>query len=820
MLTHMRSLISNLRRILRLFVKSPGFTITAILILGIGIGANTAMFSLIEAVLLKPLPYPNPDQLVLIFQPFRNLDQVPLDYPDYLDFRKSQHSFQELAVCTNDDFNLAGQGNPERISGMYVSATFFQLLGRPFLMGRAVGEADRSDAPGVAVISEHFWRTHFHGDPSVIGKNLTIDGRSLQVIGVTPPQANELATVDLYVPLDQSRYFGTIAMTQRLMHEYFCFGRLKPGTTLEAAKADCEVIQNNLVTLYPVTNKGFGVRVVPYVDLVIGSFSGMLWVVEVAVACLLLITCANVANLLLTRSQKRLKEISIRAAVGANRRQLIVQLLLEDLALAVAGGAIGLLLSAWALHAIKNMAPPEMARFQDVKIDIGAVIFVLTVTLVTAVLSGLFPALVNSKINLASTLKQEGGRAGTAGRERRRGQSILVIGQVALTSILLIGAGLLARSFQALQNVPLGFQTDHILTADLYLVDSKYASQPACQALFDPLLERVRHLPGVTMAALNSALPFLPSAPTGDTDGFWVAGLPQPDQSQLPAWQVQFISPDYFRTVGIPLLRGRAFTNQDGTGTEKVVIISKSVADRFFPAQDPIGGRIYDFHDRVGLKQNFYTVIGVVGTVQYDNPETQVTSFQCYYPYSQNTEPMPINFGTLVIHAEGDPRSLIAPLHKLVADLDPNLPMSNAGLFSDLVAKSFSIRRLATVTMSFFSGTALLLAAVGLYAVLSYSVSQKTREIGVRIALGAQSRTILRLVIQRGLGIVGIGLLIGLASALALSGVIAGILYGVSAIDPISIGLSVIALVLTAFLACFLPAFRASRINPITALRE
>jgi putative ABC transport system permease protein len=816
----MRSLISNFRRILRLFVKSPGFTITAILILGIGIGANTAMFSLIEAVLLKPLPYPNPDQLVLIFQPFRNFDQIPLDYPDYLDFRKGQHSFQDLAVGTNDDFNLAGRATPERISGMYVSATFFQLLGRPFRLGRPIGDADRSDTSPVVVLSEHFWKTHFHADPSVIGAYLTIDGRSLQVIGVTPPQANELTAVDLYVPLDQSRYFGTLAMTQRLMHNYFCFGRLKPGVTLEAARADCEVIQHNLVTLYPVTDQGFGVRVVPYVDLVIGSFSGMLWVVEVAVACLLLITCANVANLLLARSQERRKEISIRAALGANRRQLIVQLLLENLVLAVAGGAIGLFLSAWALDAIKNMAPAEMARFQDVKVDTVALLFVLMVTLVTAVLSGLFPALVNSKTNLASTLKQEAGRSGTAGRERRRGQSLLVTGQVALTSILLIGASLLARSFQAVQNVPLGFQTDHILTAELYLVDSKYSTQQACQAFFDPLLERVRHIPGVTMAALNSALPFLPSAPTNSIDGFWVTGLPQPEQSQLPAWQVQFISPDYFRTLGIPVLQGRAFTGQDGTGAEKVVIISKSVADRFFPDQDPIGKQIYDFHDRIGLKQNFYTVVGVAGTVQYDNPETQVTSFQCYYPYAQNIEPMPINFGSLVIHTQGDPRSLIALLQKVVADLDPNLPMSNAGLFSDLVAKSFSIRRLATVTMSFFSGTALLLAAVGLYGVLSYLVSQKKREIGVRIALGAQSTTILRLIIQQGLGIVGIGLSIGLACALALSGVIAGILYGISAIDPISIGLSVIALGLTGFLACFLPAFRASRIDPITALRE
>jgi putative ABC transport system permease protein len=816
----MRGLISYLRRALRTFVKAPGFAITAVVILGLGIGANAAIFSLIEAVLLKPLPYPDPEQLVVIFQPFRNFDQVPLDYPDYLDFRAGQHSFQELAVCMPDDVILTGLGEPERISGLCVSSTFFRLLGRPFLMGRPIGEGDRPGTPDVAVLSEHFWRTRFHGDPNIVGTNLSLNGKNFQVIGVTPPQANELTRVDLYLPLNQSHYFGTAAMAQRLMHGFFCFARLKSGTTLQAARADCGVIQHNLVTLHPDTNDGFGVRLVPYIDLVIGTFSGMLWVVEGAVACLLLITCANVANLLLVRAQERRKEITVRAALGASRCRLITHFLLENSALALLGGGVGLLASGWALDLLKTMAPPDMARFQEVHLDSGALAFVLVITVLTAILSGLFPALVNSKVNLASGLKQEGDRGGTPGRERHRGQRILVIGQVALTSVLLIMAGLLARSFQALQKVHLGFETDHISIADLYLTSTKYATQADCQALFDPLLDRIKHWPGVISVALNSALPFLPSSPANNLDGFWIAGQPQPDQSQLPVWQVQFVSPDYFRTMRIPVLAGRTFTDQDAADKGKVVVISKSVADRFFAGQNPIGKQIYDFHDRIGLKRNFYTIVGVVGTVQYDNPETQVTSFQCYYPYPQNTEPIPINFGTLVIHTEGDPRSLGASLQRLVAELDPSLPASNIGLLDDLVAKSFAIRRLAAVVMSFFSGTALLLAAVGLYGVLSYSVSQKKREIGVRIALGARAASILRLIIRQGLTMLGIGVAIGLAAALALSQLIASILFNTSATDFVSIGASILVLCITACIACLLPALRATRVNPITALRE
>jgi putative ABC transport system permease protein len=816
----MQSLISNLRRTLRLFVKSPGFTITAVLVLGLGIGGNTTIYSVIEAVLLKPLPYPHPEQILEVYQSFQSFDRSPLDYPDYVDLKAGQHSFQEMALSLNDDFTLTGHGNPQLVSGTYVSGTFFQLFGRPMLLGRPMEETDdRPDAPGVVVVNEHFWRTVLHGDPNVIGTSLSLDGRGFQVIGVTPAVVSESAKVEVYVPLNQSRYYGTVEMTQRLNHNYACFGRLKAGATLETAKADLEVLQQNLVRRYS-EDFGFGIRAVSYLDTVIGSYSGSLWLVEAAVACLLLISCGNVATLLLVRAQERAREMSVRAALGANRGRLVTQLLIENSVLALAGATIGLAGAAWSLAAIRALAPDGFARFQEVRLDTGALIFVVVITFLTAALSGLLPALVNSKTNLGSALKQGGERGGTAGRSRNLGQAILVAGQVALTVILLIGASLMARSFQALQRTPLGFDAANRLTADLYLTKANYSNEAEYRSFFDHLLQRLKTLPGVSSVGINSALPFMPSSPAFNLDGFCIAGRPEPPLNQLPVWQVQFISPNYFRTMSIPLISGRTFNEQDNPNTQRVVIISQSVAQSLFPGQDPIGKQIYDLHDREGLKRNFYTIVGVVGNVQYDNPESQPTAFQCYYPYTQNTEPNRINFATLVIHTENNPTLMIEPLWKVVAELDPNLAVSNVGRLEDLVAKSFAIRQLASVVVSAFSAVALLLAAIGLYGVLSYSVSQKRRELGVRIALGAQSTFILALVVNQGLRIVGIGLVIGLAAGITLSGLVAGILYSVSATDPMAIGSSILDLGLTALVACLLPAVRASRIDPIAALME
>ena len=815
----MRSLISRLPRILRPLIKSPGFTITAILILGLGIGANTAIFSLINGALLKPLPYPHPERLVQLFQPFRNFDRFSFDYPDYLDYRAGQHTFAGLTALINDDFNLAGRGDPRRISGLYVTGDFFRLLGRPFIIGRPFGQAeDEPEARPVVVVSEHLWRTQFQADPKLIGSSITLNGRSFQVIGVTPAQANESAKVDAYVPLSHSVYFGTWLTIQRGSHNFSCIGRLKEGVTLQQAQADLEVIRQNLAGRYPETDKAFGIRAVPYLDSVMTDYTATLWLMEAAVACLLLITCANVANLLLARAQERRREVNIRAALGASRLRLVIELLRESSLLATCGAVIGLLLAAWALDAIRTFAPPDVARFQEVQLDGGVLVFVLIVTGLTALLSGLFPALINSHANLSSALKQEGDRGGTGGRERHRGQAVLVAGQVALTAVLLIGAGLLTRSFQALQSTPLGFNPDHVLTADVYLADSKYSTSAACQAFFDALLASVKRQPGVTAVGLNSNPPFLSTT----ANGFGVAGQPDPELSQIPVAEAQWVTPDYFKTVAVKLLHGRLFSDQDDQDEEKVVIINESLAQRYFPGQDPLGKQLHDLNDigGSGLKRNFFTIVGVAGDLQHNNPESQQTPFQIYYPYSQSLLPTPLNFGSLAIRTENDPRALIPALGKLITALDANLPIANVSLFDDVVARSFATKRMATVVVSLFSGTALLLAAVGLYGILSYSVAQRKREIGVRLALGAQSTSILQLVVERGLRVVGIGLLIGIVAALALSQLISSILYKVSATDPLSIITGVLVLALVALIACVLPALRATRIDPITALRD
>jgi putative ABC transport system permease protein len=815
----MRSLTSYLGHTIRRLAKSPGFTVTAVLILGLGIGANTAIFSLISGVLLKPLPYPHPERLVNVFETFANLDRANINYRDYLDYSANQHSFDALTIFREEDFNLSGRGEPVRISGLYVSGSFFHVLGRPFLIGHPFGEADdKPDAPGVVVLSEHLWRTQFRSDANLLGGDLLLNGRRFQVIGITPAQGNEGRPVDLYVPVSQAPFFGTTLTTTRGGHSFSSIGRLKPDTSIQQALADLQVTRQNLADSYPQTNKAFGIRLFPYLDSVMTDYSTTLWLLEAAVACLLLITCANVGNLLLARTRERRKEITIRAALGAGRFRLAIELLLESLVLAVAGGCIGLLLSYWAVDAIRGLAPRDISRFQDITVDAGALIFVLAVTFFAALFSGLAPALMNSRISLGSALKREGDRGDTSGRERNRTQSFLVTGQIALTSILLIGAGLMARSFQALQSAPLGFKPDHVLTANFYLADTKYKTQADCDVFFDAILSKVSRLPGVTSASLNSNLPF---AGNHNINGFGIAGQPDPDLSQVPLLEAEYVSNDYFSTVGVPLIKGRFFRAQDNAENQKGVIVSEGLARRYFPNQDPVGKQITDLRDLVGLKRNIYTIIGVVGDVLPENPEFQVTPFQAYYTPAQNPSPTdPVNGGTLIIRTERDPESLVAPLKKIVAELDPNLPLYKIDLFDDLVARAFATKRLATTVVSLFSGTALLLAGVGLYGVLSYAVARRKREIGVRMALGAESIRILHLVFKQGLILVAVGLLIGLSAALTLSRLITSILYGVSATDLVSIVLSALILGLVAVIACLLPAFRATRIDPITALRE
>jgi putative ABC transport system permease protein len=810
----MRGLISHLHYTVRLLLKSPGFTVPAVLVLALGIGANTAIFSLVNGVLLKPLPYPKADRLMSIRQSVPGFDRFPVDYPDYLDFRRQQRSFEDLAAYYGDRFTISGRGEAEIISGMYATGSLFKILGRPFLLGEPFGETEgRSETQAVAVISERLWKTKFQQDLKVIGTTLSLDGRPFQIVGVTPPQANEGGDADVYLPLTQFPYLHDLE-TNRSGHVLGVIGRLKDTVTLLQARADLEAVSKRLSSDYPSTNTKVGVGLIPYLDWVVGDYSASLWLLEASVACLLLITCANVANLLIARAQERRREVTIRAALGASRKRLFVQLMLETLVLVLVGGILGLVVGFWGVHLIKLACPENISRFQDIAIDGASLIFVLSVTVGTALLAGVLPALAASSADLTPALGAGGERSGAGSRISHKKQSFLVAGQVALTFALLTAAGLLTRSYQALHDTPLGFNPKHVVIGDIYLRGSKYSDTAKCRVTWDAILDKFANLPGVRGAAVNTDLPFK----SGGATLFGVEGRPDPEPGKEPAAEPQVVSTNYFSVLGIPLLRGRTFDNQDGPDSGRVVIISNSIAQHFFSGQDPIGKQLNDLGDKVGQKRGLYTIVGVVPDVEHNSPDGQHATFQLYYPYPQ--APYAMDSATLVLSVEQDPTSVLAAVRRTAASIDPDLPFSDGAAYDQLVEKGFAGRRLSMLVVTLFSGAALLLATVGLYAVLSYSVAQRRREMGVRIALGAQVHNILQLVITQGLRIGVIGLLIGGFATAILARLIQGLLYQVPSSDPLTFLTAASVLCLAALIACLFPAIRATRVDPIKALRE
>jgi putative ABC transport system permease protein len=810
----MRSLITHLRYTVRLLIKSPGFTVPAVLVLALGIGANTAIFSLVNGVLLKPLPYPKADRLMSVSQSVPGFDSFPLDYPDYLDFSRQQKSFANLGAFYGDRFTVTGRGQAELISGLYVTGSLFKVLGRPFLLGSPFGGTeDKSETRAVAVISEHLWKAKFQKDPRVIGATLLLDGRPYEIVGVTPPQANEGGDPDVYLPLIQFPYLHDLE-TSRGSHFLGVIGRLKDPVTLPQARADLKAISKRLSADYPSTNAKVGVGLIPYLDWVVGDYSASLWLLEASVVCLLMITCANVANLLIARAQDRRREVMIRVALGASRNRLFAQLMLETLVLALVGGILGLVLGFWGVHLIKLAGPENVSRFQEITIDGVSLIFVTSVTVGTALLAGILPAFAGSNADLTPALGEGDERSGRGSRISHKKQSFLVVGQVALTFALLTAAGLLTRSYQAIHDTPLGFNPKRIVVGDIYLRGTKYSNTAKCRLAWDAILDRFAHLPGVRGAALNTDLPFR----SGSATLFGVEGQPDPEPGKEPAAEPQVVSPNYFSLLGIPLLLGRTFGNQDRPDSKPVVIISNSIAQQFFSGQDPIGKQLSNLGDNVGEKRILYTIIGVVPDVEHNSPDAQHARFQLYYPYTQIDYAM--DSGTLVLSVEQEPSSMLETVRKTIASIDPDLPFSGGAAFEQLVEKGFAGRRLSMLVVTLFSGAALLLAAVGLYAVLSYSVTQRRREMGVRIALGAQVYHILQLVLTQGLRIGVIGLLIGALATAILARLIRGLLYQVPSTDPVAYLAAASILCLATLIACLFPAIRATRVDPIKALRD
>ena len=813
----MRSLFSYFRTSMRRLLKSPGFTVIAVLVLGLGIGVNAAIFSLINTVLIKPLPYFEPDRMMMVFLPSRGADQAdaPIDYPDYLDLKASQHTFFSISIEYAEYFDRTEKGSTERILGAYATSDFIQTTGlQPFLGRFFTADEDKPGGPLVTVLSERYWRSYYHADPAVIGKTVVLNGQSFMIIGVVPGEAENRYPPNLYVPLNTADVIGAYYLwngwRKRDDHNLYCIGRLKPGVTPKQAQADLDVIYSNLISKYP-EDQGFTVRVESLMEFELKEYVGTVWTLGAAVGCLLIISSANVATLLLARALDRKQEITIRATLGASRVRLVTELMTESIMLSFLGGIFGVFVALWVIELIKAFAPEDMPRVFAIGLDGEALLFFFLAAAVAAVLSGLLPAVLTSRTNVTSTLTLGGIRTSTPGPDRQRAQSSLMVSQVAMACVMLFAAGLLARSLRAAESIPLGFDAKKVLTAHIYLTDKQQRDATRTEAFFESLLDRIGRLAGVVDVALDNNPPFF--FEDGNDDSFVISGQPPPSKGQEPRFQTQNISPKFFQTLHIPLLGGRDFNADDRSDGQSVVIVSKSLAQRFFPSQDPIGKQIENVG--YGSDSKTSTIIGIADDVVHSTLDHHPSPFVVYYPFKQRPE----RFEILLMRTSGDPAGFVSAVREAVASIDSTVPVSDAMTYDDLISSRFATRRVGVVLVSCFSAAGLLLSATGLYGVLAYSVSKRSREMGIRVAVGADRRQIVSLVVSQGLRLLGIGLVLGIAGSVVAGKCIESLLYGVSSVDLLMVAVAVMVLFVTGLLACLFPAIRASRVDPIIVLK-
>ncbi|MEY2485355.1 MAG: hypothetical protein QOH39_1003 [Verrucomicrobiota bacterium] len=799
----------DLRYGLRMLQKNPGFTTVAIIALALGIGANSAIFSVVNTVLLRPLPYKNPEQLVMVWED-NSKQGFPRDTPaaaNYVDWRDQNHVFEGMAAIIDISFNLSGAGDPERIDGRRVSASLFPLLGVEPQLGRTFrAEEDQPGANHVVVMSYGLWQRRFGGDPGIIGKPINLNGESFTVIGVMPTTFQFPKRTDqLWVPVA----FDAKEAGDRGNRYLEVIARLKPGVSLPQAQAEMNTIATRLQQQYPETNTSVGAVVTPLHEHVVGDIKPALLVLLGAVAFVLLIACANVANLLLARAAVRQKEIALRLALGASRSRLTRQFLTESVLLSVFGGGVGLLLSVVGLTVLKRFIPPNISQAQAISIDGKVLMFTVLVSLATGMIFGLAPATQAANFNLNDTLK-ESGRDSAAGSRGNRIRGLLVISEVAVSFILLIGAGLLINSFLHLRNVDPGFRAERALTMKIVLPEVRYADKEQRAVFYRELIRRVQTLPGVVSAAVATNLPLTES---GNSVGISIEGRADPAPDRVPIVITRIISPRYFETMGIPLLKGRAFTEGDKAESPAVVIVSEGTARRFWPGEDALGK-----HIKIGATNSPNRWLAVVGLVKDVRQFELVVEPkpQMYLPFTQANffEPR-----ALVVKTNLEPLSLAATVRKTVWEIDKDQPVSDIASMENIVSESVARQRFSMLLLGVFATLALVLAAVGIYGVMSCSVAQRTREIGIRMALGAQRSDVLKLTVGHGLRLVTIGVVIGLSVALVLTRVMSSLLFGVSATDPMTfISISVV-LISVAVLASYVPALRATKVDPMFALR-
>ena len=810
-------MLSLLRYSARQLLKSPGFTVTTILIFGFSIGLSTAIFSLIDAVILKPLPFPNSERLVEVCEPYQHHPFSVFDYPDYVDMAAAQHTFDSLALKVERTADLRTNGEAQLLEADFVSPSLFRVTGLPVILGRVFNEQeDIPNGPLIAVLSERCWRSRFQSDPNIVGKNIVLSDLNVEVIGIVPPQMDDWGPpgLDVYLPIHTIAAFHFLesgAFTHRGNHLFTCLGRLKAGVSVSEGEADLKTIQNNLLIHYPGVNQGRSLRVFPLLGFIVNDYAATIWLLAAAVGVLLIVSCLNIANLLFARGLYRRREIMIRATLGASRWRIVRQLLVETLLLTSMGGIAGIVIANVSVWGTKGLIPTDLYRLQELQVNWNALGFTFWAIIIAALVAGLLPAWSLSQVTLAPVLQGEGGRTGTGGTHRHRIQTGLVTAQVALTCVLLVSAGLLIRSFYATQTVELGFKPDHLFKAGISLTSVKYESDDTkTVAFWDELITKVRQIPGVTEAAMNEYPPL--NGARWDISPFTVDGQPRPEPGHEPVLTPEAVSSGYFRTMQIPIIQGRDFNAEDTADKPNVVIVNAPLAEHFFPGQNPIGKSIRIFY--TGSMQ--CTIVGVVPYVCDRTPGEDQIPFQAYQAYTQ-LAPSRLD---LIIRSDLNSSSLGVAARQAVASIDPGVPIYDAYPYDQMIAEQFVTRRLSTLLVALFSGATLFLSAIGLYGVLAYFVGQKSREIGIRMALGAQARNILKLVAEQGLWPVAVGLAIGILAGLTLARYIETLLYGVSAYDPVTIGLTVLVLAVASLFACLLPAVKAIRINPMKVLSE
>ncbi len=807
----MESLWQDLRFAWRMLVKRPVLTLVAVLTLALGIGATTAIFSVVNAVLLRPLPYDDPDRLVMIWgtNPKEQRDTAPASFDDFRDFQQARQHFQQIAAASPRwSFNMSGGSEPQQIFGMFASANLFSMLGVKAHLGRFFTEdEDKSGVAPVAVMGYSLWQQQFGGRQDLIGQAIRLGGNPVTIIGIAPADFQFLEPAEIWLPLAQNPIIGN----GRAVRLFNVVGKLKDGASIDQAQTEMASIARQLERQFPNSNTGIGIRLVKMHEQITGKIQTLLWALLGAVVFVLLIACVNVTSLMLAQASVRQKEVAIRSALGASRWRLIRQLLIESVLLAIVGGAAGTLLAIWGIDFLLAMSPGNIPRQSNISVDGFVLAFALLISFLTGIVAGLAPAFQSSGSAVSESLK-ENARGASAGWRQQRLRAALVAGEMALALVLLTGAGLLIKSFIRLLDVNPGYATENMMIFNASLPQTKFAQPQQRIEFYRQIEERLKSLPDVASIGIATRLPLFSPANNNITTVVSVEGKPVPEGQRLET-DFRRASNDYFRTMGIPLIKGRVFNDQDYSPNQPLTaVINEAMAARFWNGEDPIGKR---FRAGPNSDQNpWITVVGVVGNVRHLALDIEPRP-EMYRHHLTSPPFSPI----FVVRTKSDPENSFATVRSLIKQVDAEIALSNLTTMAEQVSLSVATRRFAMTLFGIFAGIALLLAAVGLYAVMSYSVAQRTHEIGIRVAIGAQSNDVLHLIVRQGMQLVAIGVTVGLVAAMILTRLMQSLLFSVNATDPLTFTLVVVVLAVAAIVACYVPARRATKVDPMIALR-